>query len=37
MKKNFVTRIVAIEEAAKAFILSKIPKGESIQLLSDEY
>jgi hypothetical protein len=36
MKKNFIARMVAIEAEAKAFILSKIPKGESIQLLSNE-
>jgi hypothetical protein len=34
--KSFVNQIFQIEEKAKKFILSKIPKGKSIQLLSDE-
>jgi hypothetical protein len=34
MKRNFVTRMVAIQEEAKAFILSKIPKGKFFELLS---
>lgn len=33
---SFVNRIIEIEKEAKAFILSKIPVGKTIELLSDE-